>query len=1281
MQEFDEREESPMPILPAYGILAALTHVKRQNGQDLNTFPIDSEKVTIGRDWDSDLRLYYSDVSKLHAEIILDLVSGQASLHVHGKKGVVHVPEGGQPTAYQPPSVIPLAENDCIIIRKKLFRFNYGPMEDAGAAAEFMSPVPQSIQPDSPAPDTPVRRRPTVSFSPVPNTIRKRASHRMSLVPADKIFHPCSPARNRRHSTLGLGNMKMGSNKSQLGQEVMMEEGEGDVDQSVIGVAEGEDGDKIYLEIAEEVEEKEERNPEPASSIDSNPFLTPQQKGKVPLRNTSAVPRTRKLSPETTEDSADKPALDKSSTPPPSSPHQNPQSFPITPVPVPAHVALSTPKGPATLRKALLLRSARKVWQETHATGVDGAIQDGFVETNRRKSTSPRGGRKSSSPQEINPQEAVIDNDVGMDADAEPELPNNETGENQLEWVYEDGQAEISFDSESSNMDSFDADVSLDIPGQSVMQLDIRTEEEEEYLNNPHREEEKEVDLKAEYDEYEEYEVQVQGSDNEDIQSEGVETAGNVERTEGEVEDEDEQDDTPTFLPATPLARPTLTNKFLTPQVSRSTAFGQIRRSLGPPVRLPMTPNSLGTFASTRTPGSLGKPSRRLDLNAMKEEREEEEEVQEEEDEVQEEEEEVQEVEEERKPMATPRRSAAAIAETKRLHDALATPRTLPLPPASGFKNPVPESRFTNLLSTPLHPALAPRTPEPESEDDQKPDEKTKVPSTPLDDLKKRLNQMRRQSVQRSSTRPTERRSTVGFVLPGTPVQRPALGHSASYTVAPTRRSGQVPRTPIFPLLKREPMETIASPDSMDVDEKIESPTPASHVHAAPSPAPQFNTAPKTDPFTPSGTSSRMLNFPSPSRTPTRLDSGQARMSPAKISNSPVAVEGATSPAKETQQTPDFTGLKTMFTEKKVAATPNMVGVKRLFGELKVSETPNMDGLKEMYEEEEEQKEEEGVEELVGALEEEKESDDVASKQVQEQDEIEEKGKGKVVSTKLPRLAGSTGTRTRRAAANEEQIPAPAKITRANITRTAIRSTASATASTSESTSRPSRRKAAPSAVVETSSVPEPTSRSSRSRCAPISEVSTGAGMSRSTRAKSTAEPEEKPNVVGEPPVPPAPAVASTRSRSTSARSTRKASVEAEEKPEGVVSKPTRGKKVLSQIEEQPVAETVAEKKSAPTRAKRAIPTASATSTTSTTTTARRVVSAPSRAKTSTAALSASTEEKVSVPTRRKGKTVEKENDETLIQEEEKPAVKRRATTAGGSNLPVASGRTTRSRK
>lgn len=49
MQDFDGREVSPMPVVQPYGILATLTHVKRQNGQDLNTFPIDSEKVTIGR--------------------------------------------------------------------------------------------------------------------------------------------------------------------------------------------------------------------------------------------------------------------------------------------------------------------------------------------------------------------------------------------------------------------------------------------------------------------------------------------------------------------------------------------------------------------------------------------------------------------------------------------------------------------------------------------------------------------------------------------------------------------------------------------------------------------------------------------------------------------------------------------------------------------------------------------------------------------------------------------------------------------------------------------------------------------------------------------------------------------------------------------------------------------------------------------------------------------------------------------------------------------------------
>lgn len=84
------------------------------------------------------------------------------------------------------------------------------------------------------------------------------------------------------------------------------------------------------------------------------------------------------------------------------------------------------------------------------------------------------------------------------------------------------------------------------------MQFDIRMEEEEEYLNNPHHEEEEEIEPEADY---EEYEVQIQGSDDEDVQN-IVEMAGNAKHNEGEVEGEveDEEDDMPSFLPGTPLA-------------------------------------------------------------------------------------------------------------------------------------------------------------------------------------------------------------------------------------------------------------------------------------------------------------------------------------------------------------------------------------------------------------------------------------------------------------------------------------------------------------------------------------------------------------------------------------------------------------------------------------------------------------------------------------------------------------------------------------------------------
>lgn len=69
-------------------------------------------------------------------------------------------------------------------------------------------------------------------------------------------------------------------------------------------------------------------------------------------------------------------------------------------------------------------------------------------------------------------------------------------------------------------------------------------------------------------------------------------------------------------------------------------------------------------------------------------------------------------------------------------------------------------------FATPTHPALAATTPRRAA---------AAVPSTPLDDIKRRLELIRK---------PEGRRATVGFALPATPAQRPVINTSASYTVA-----------------------------------------------------------------------------------------------------------------------------------------------------------------------------------------------------------------------------------------------------------------------------------------------------------------------------------------------------------------------------------------------------------------------------------------------------------------------------------------------------------------
>lgn len=80
------REDSP-PLEDAFPTLGTLTLLRRKTGEIAQTFPIDAERITFGRDYECDVRLstnktdyqvrlYLQDVSKIHAEIQFDLVSG-----------------------------------------------------------------------------------------------------------------------------------------------------------------------------------------------------------------------------------------------------------------------------------------------------------------------------------------------------------------------------------------------------------------------------------------------------------------------------------------------------------------------------------------------------------------------------------------------------------------------------------------------------------------------------------------------------------------------------------------------------------------------------------------------------------------------------------------------------------------------------------------------------------------------------------------------------------------------------------------------------------------------------------------------------------------------------------------------------------------------------------------------------------------------------------------------------------------------------------------------------
>ncbi|WWD22333.1 hypothetical protein CI109_106824 [Kwoniella shandongensis] len=1281
MSYFEGREESPMPTGPSIGTLGTLTLVKRKGGTDVQTFPLDAERITFGRDYDCDVRLYYSDVSKLHCEIRFDLITGQASLHVHGSNGLLHTPEGGSASSHKPPSIIPLSNKDTITIRKKPFRFEYGSSETTDAA--IMSPAVHRSSLHDYAP-SPAKQMSPAPGSPAGPSVRRRASHRLSLVPSGKTFVPLSPAKNRRHSTLGLGGMgvtaKMGGGKSKLSEEIHEEQSEIDqeeeAEQSVVDVTDGDEGDVVYLEVTDEPKEVADAIATP-STIHNNPFMTPQQTRKAPLRNTSAVPRTRKMNaPATTGISEGQQVEDPSASiddaiampespktprsvplPPTSDTPYNPpatssQKLPTTPIP--AHVALATPKGPATLRKALLLRSARKVWQETRAAGVEGAIQNGEIEV-RRKSTSPkiRAGRKSATPV------PVLDpaSDSSEEEEAEPASQQDDHAESggepveegqvegQLQWISEDGTAEVSFESESSGMDSLDADMSLDIPGQSVLHLTpAGLEEEEEYINNHVEGEMDEDEEEEQYEEYEEYEEEVKVLDDEEEMQQEEEM-----RQDDGMEQDEEEDDMATSLPGTPVHRPIATNKFFTPQPQRGN-LKQPRRSLanigGPAVRFERLPATPGSLRGVRAaPGSMGKPSRRVNVT-LPDDNEEKADVK------------------RAVPMVTPRKTYAMLAEDQRLQEALATPRTLPAPPATGFKSPVRETRFADLVATPTHPALAPKSPEPEQGEQQT------VPSTPMGDIKKRLDSIRRQSVQRQATLPVDRRATIGFA--GTPVSKPVFIQSASYSVAANSRrlAAHAPRTPIFPPFKRETAETpihftplpgTSAPDNSHEAQEV---TPK----AQPPSSPEAELP--SSPSTPSYTGLReMLKPVMQAKTP--YLTGIRNLFPVTPQES---------------ASPSLTGVRALFAEPTVPATPSFAGLKTMFARPTVPPTPALEGLREMFEEEEEEEEEEEIEVQTAII----------PVEVEEADEEVEpiaptKKTGKVDASKLPRLASSTSSSstarsnkaTSAASAASVSQAAKAPVKRGRSTSKAVQEEAALAPKVVRS-----RKIAALAATVEASTA-APTSRSTRAHRTASVDPESSTSRSRSTRAKSTAEPEEQASAHQEEGAGAA-ATKTTRNRSTSSRAkkavvTESPIVEEEDKP-----KPARGKKVLTQIDEQPTVESATEeKKSAPSRGKKATTSASTSAAATKQALSTSAKSAPARSRIPSATSKSVVGESKSAPVRRgKGKaTEEKENDESQVVVEDSKTVsapvKRRGVGVKKeeSAVPVAVGRTTRSRK
>lgn len=71
------REASPE--IETAPVLGALQLLKRKTGEVASYIALNADRATLGRERDCDIRLYFPDVSKLHAEIVFNDESGAVS--------------------------------------------------------------------------------------------------------------------------------------------------------------------------------------------------------------------------------------------------------------------------------------------------------------------------------------------------------------------------------------------------------------------------------------------------------------------------------------------------------------------------------------------------------------------------------------------------------------------------------------------------------------------------------------------------------------------------------------------------------------------------------------------------------------------------------------------------------------------------------------------------------------------------------------------------------------------------------------------------------------------------------------------------------------------------------------------------------------------------------------------------------------------------------------------------------------------------------------------------